>query len=620
MILIKPNLTMIALDRKSRVSSLITGYRLAFLLFLILLFSSKLNAQYFQHVYGKLIDIGSGASGHATVSTGPGHFMSGAAENFGFNASNNLRAIRTDFDGRFTSTNNFKNEYALSDSMGNPIEVIETRSVELSSGAGYAIVGAYTNNYTGVTGMYYVMLDLTGNVAAAYEFPAIVHPRIASLKESSVPGELYAVGSASSNGFGCAFILKFNTSGTYIWDKAYNIIGPNGPLGSIGADMVEDPYFPGYGLLVGSVGDPYIISSDAYILYFNLITGNVMSNVVIYGTDSTDDRFHRIKVAANPSTGGYIIAGRTEDKALKDYVAWLINIDGITWAANWSKSYPANTGFSNYNSYFDDVIERYNSNTNNYEYYAIGTIRESPSGGSDVMVVKTDASGGYSGARQFSYGLSNDIQYGLYLDQFNGGTGDGFSAYGVSHLNRHPKGFVRHEFYIVKAYYNGESGCQQIIRDPIINSAPELMRFDYLANTDFIFMQYSDPLLSSIVDTLVDTEECYDTTIIGGSNALVANPKKKKENLNSEVLKISTNESATGLSSINIEITSSEQQEATIIIYDMMGRKCYEQLLLLKNGNNTLPSSGQLNDMSAGLYRVDISGSTIQFTAIALVK
>ncbi|HEY1046117.1 MAG TPA: hypothetical protein VGF79_06720 [Bacteroidia bacterium] len=584
-------------------------------MFFISSFSFNLNAQYFQHVYGRLIDIGSGVSGHATVTTSPGHFMSGAAENFGAGTSNNIRVIRTDADGRFTSTDNFKNEYELSDGSGNPIEVVETRSVELSSGVGYAIVGSYINNYTGSTGMYYVLLDVAGNVAAAYEFPAFAHPRIGSLKESNIPGELYAVGSVSVDGSGTfAFILKFNISGTYMWDKTYSIIGPNGPMGSVGGDMVEDPYFPGNGLLVGTTGE-----GDGYILYFDLNTGNVMSNVAIYGTTLTAEMFTRIKVANNPSPGGYIIAGRAYDTILKVWVGWLINIDGASWAVNWSKTYPANSTVGDYNSYFNDVMERYNPNTSNYEYYAIGTIRDGVAGYYDMMVIKTDASGGYSGARQYTYGSPSDIQWGFYLDQNNSGMGDGFSAYGFSHTRFHSVGF-KHDFYIVKSYYNGESGCQQNIKDPIIYSGPGLIRSDYLSNTDFLFMRYSDPLLSSIVDTLEDTEECYDTTIVGGSNALVANPTSRKENLNSDHMRVSTNESATGLSSINIELTSGEQQEVTVTIYDMLGRKSYEALIVLKNGINTLPLTGQLNDMSAGLYRIDITSKTLQSTAIALVK
>lgn len=579
---------------------------------------ANLKAQYFHHVYANdVYEVG--VSGLATTSrTSVGHIICGSDKLGMPNGPTKIKVVKTNQDGRFTNPTDFKAMYEFYDNMSNRLEIGCTEIIELSAGGAYGITGTYLDRPTSEYGIYYVELDNFGSPTVTYAFPTYVTPGffLKSLKESvSNPGELYITGTFMdySTSQTYPYVFKFDRLGNYIWDYAYDIINPVHFDGA-GWDMVEDPSHPGTGVLVGSVAGQNN-SLEALFLTFNLSTGLPIS-ANTYGTPTTSAWFTRIKNANGPAAG-FVIAGNQAGPSSAG--PWVINIDGATYSTNWSYTYPVNLSHPGAGSDIYDIIERLNT-SGNYEYYAVGNAWD---GDPDLLVLKIDGTGNQGIARQLLYGPHNptspyDIQYGYRIDQNNTGSGDGFSAYGLSH-SAGSGGLAAHfQFYIVKAYFNGESGCQQNIQDPIIQnynpvSAPVTMIIPYT-----VLDGSSHSLTCSIVATFTDAEECYNKTLLFGNNNYAVMPENPA--YNTKGVDVSTLETAKGLSSVQITSHSDKPTQVNIKIYDMLGRIFYSADVQLQPGVNSLPTAGVLNEMATGMYRLDMSGTQAPSSQMILLR
>lgn len=571
-----------------------------------------LQAQYFHHVYGN--NLGQFSSGMATTSlTKVGHIIAGAGNQGVFGSGNTISVAKTDPDGRFTSAQDFKNEYALYNSNNILLNAGDPQVLELSAGGKYVIAGDYLNTNASIYGVYYIELDLTGNVTAAYDFPASQMVGVNSFKKStSNPSEFYVVGTTWNSTAADAFVLKINSSGTYLWDQTYDIAANQ----DAAMDMVEDPLNPGMGVVVGNTGNGGL--SDAMLFYIDLNGGPLPSpNALLYGTGVSDDRFNRIKNAVSPAPG-FIIAGVTTSRGPSSIgveVPWLINIDGATLGINWSNIYIMNS-MSNTSGNLYDVIERLNT-SGQYEYYAVGMIEENSPTDYNMLLMKVNSGGFWSPGRQVNYGTA-DVQMGFRIDMNNSGTANGVSLYGVSHSQTIANLGSKEQLYIVKAYFNGESGCQEDIRDPMSSAGPGFMG---MANifTASVFFPTSDLIDVSIVSPISDNEECYNRTLRFGNNNLVAQTENPPADVDDHTLKVTTNVAATGLMSVNILQQTTEAQAVTVKIYDLLGQVFYSAQTELQNGNNALPPSGILSHMSTGMYRLEIEGDKVHQSTMILV-
>lgn len=592
------------------------------LLIILALTGLTAKAQYFHHIYGTT-DGEKLSAGLNTTTLGMGYFM------VGHNGQNGLAVSRTDVNGNVTGAPYFDGWYTLFSSItGAQVYVEESKAFEMDNGAGFGIIGKYLDLSIGApnTGIFYMQLTPTGGVSNIFTYvpsgssPIIDIFNVGGVAESALSGgaDVYITGSAYGAGRVLAYAMKLDVpSGGIRWSWIYDIplASGSGSAYAYSRDIIESPYAPtgvNETVLVGQLYDPSGGTlPDAFSLRVNAANGALITGVAdVYGTTSSMDEINSISIATATTGGsdGFILGGATDMKGSEDF--WLLKTDQTLrplWAS--LHDYNGNAGTENV---CNDVIERLNTG-GNYEYYAAGYVRNGLIGGTyDMVVVKTNDAGVSTGMGQFTYG-DKYTDYGIAIDQYNGTGSDGISVFGFREAVNPPIINGNYDMYLVRAYFNGETPCDQKIVDAPNDKGP-----GHIASVSVSLVDRMVPLtlFNWGQATANNVNICFASSLGSGSNARVApvEPKGDKQAI------VAPNPMQSGTQAIAVSVEVESATTAQVTIYDMLGRQYYAGNVNLAKGSNTLPIDISKSNMSAGTYTLRIAMNGENKSVLLLVE
>lgn len=610
--------------------------KLYLLAFAFLSFTAK--AQYFQHLYGSNNTWEMLTDGNNAYSGGnAGHFLIGPG-GWNFPGDFTFNVQRTDMDGLFSNPQTFNYQYYMTDITNPPampasFSADHIRTVEFSNGNGYAVAGSYLSGGATAMGIFYTHINPTGNVVTSAGYFqtlwGVSHTNVSvqEIVESvSNPGDLYITGylTVAGSGNNRVFVIKIDQNGTLLWGATYDMTNNYNTDTDMSHDIVESSNYNSTCschevMVVGEHIDKTTAAAipDAFFLRVNSNTGVPTQQVDFYGTASSRDVFTSIIQANNTNIDangtGFAIAGYS-DMFGSSMDAWFMALDysgAIVWDELYDYNHPAgNVG----NDYAMDIIERLNTGSN-YEYYLAGYTDQGFFGFDDMLVIKTDDNGNAVTGGQFTYG-EVDLDRAMRIDQLNGyGTdNDGLAVYGYSWYVS-PYSLGGYDHLLVKAYFNGVSACQYDLRDAYQNSG-SASRTTAWTGEFWPNSFYDFPFLVDFFQNLQDNQICYTTQNPDGTNARVAPaaPKGDKEAV------VSPNPMAQGSQLAIVDVVSNGPATVQIAVYDMLGKQYVAGNYTLIKGKNHLPVDLSTANMSAGMYTVKITGTTINQNILLIVK
>jgi hypothetical protein len=596
-----------------------------YLIVLSIIFSASAHAQYFQHIYGTpgydMLQ-----SGVNTTIQPQGHFMASFNKSICQMGVGSIPAAYSDINGNVGGAPFFEREYTIISGTGSILHARDPQVFELNNGSGFGIIGMYTDlvGGTGANGVYYLQLDPLGNPVATYDYPALpgsgftftVSEVGGVAKSTAVPDEVFVTGTVIDNtGQANVFALDINSaSGALVWSQIYNILPPiAGP--AWGRDVAMNPGLP-FGTpsiaVVGQVynnhGGPF--SNDGFLMHLDAATGLPTHPIIIYGTPGSDDHLNSINAcvgAPGPFPPGFILGGGTDINGSMDFYVLRMDFLIATFFFNTFdfSMVPGSTNDCH------DVIERLNTACT-YEYYAVGETDNGPFGNWDIMVVKMDQNGNGVAGGEFIYGSAGP-DFGTALDVLNTGLPcaappmappAGLSIFGMW---GGPPAIGLYDMYLIKAYYNGQSGCNEMFNTPLQGPAfPEMPHSPVINISNF-----GSGALSQAYNGMADITLCFNPTLGGGNNNMVASPDDKerdgvkKTDYNAVVLM--PNPSENGNTNVTLKINSEVEGPANVNIYDMLGKQFYKGSITLIQGSNELPIDLSATNMKAGIYNVIIT-------------
>ncbi|KAB2918798.1 MAG: T9SS type A sorting domain-containing protein [Bacteroidetes bacterium] len=582
------------------------------------------QAQYFQHVYGATSNE-NWPSGVNTFVQPQGHFI-------GANGSNSagvagVLAAYADNTGNILGAPNFNNFYTIGTAVGSTHNLSHTKVFEMNSGAGFGVVGLYQS--PAGSGVYYMQLDPNGNIIPGGTFDYTPMPvpgymwnaiAVGNISKSASGNELYIVGSLqeTSTTFDIhSFVIKIDImTGAIFWSQIFSVSNTVSPAISRdwGYDVIESPYIGTWGPEVIVVGTTYDNSgtrtADGYLVHFDAIFGNITFPwAVFFGTNNSEEYLTSITVSNSVAGGGtgFVLGGHSNYfNGGADWDFWMVKTDQNCGTTYWSTlhDYAANPG-ANGLSY--DVMERLNTSSN-YEYYLAGETDNGVFGSSDAVVLKTNDFGVAVANGEFTYGGSA-YDMAAQLDQYNGTSVDGLSTYG---LGTFATGVGGTDAYVVKSYFDGNSGCNESFATPIAQTGPGMFSESQFSTLS----TFNSAMLLAFSSSASDAQLCNTSSIPGASNARMApvEPKGDKEAI------VSPNPMQQGSSVAMVEVESNEPTTVQIAVYDMLGKQYAAGNYTLTKGKNQLPVDLSTANMAAGMYTVKISGTAINQNILLMVK
>lgn len=564
-----------------------------------------LQAQYFEHLYGRPMDevLGDGKNTSTTV----GHVLVGQGTGFNLSMAQ-ISVTHTDITGAPI----FNNEFELYNPAGDAVYTTNPKVFEFTNGSGdFGIVGRLSDppltSAPPTTGVFYFTVDASGNALNAYEYR--INPsgntyeiyEVAAVALSSSGNEAYITGTAYVTlNETYIFILKIDiNTGAMVWSNVYDINNTSNPSRDIATDIIESPFSSD----VVVVGNTYTNgqSEDAFFFTADAGSGSVTGTVLLYGTNSDWDYFSSINIANQ--VGGFIIGGYTSSSASGPYDSWMMLTDAAgnpTWSNVYDYSQVSSADDRCY-----DVIERLNTSSQ-YEYYGAGTTFTGAFGNSDAMVIKVDASG--NGIDEYTYGDAN-FQNCYKIDQLNGTSADGLSLFGAGDFSLAP--ISPSDLFLIKTYFNGETPCHFSLSTPTANAGPT----NFATLTASTLTDFYDNTMTFNQDVILDKQQCYRRTMPSGSNAKTTDGNEgDKEGI------ISPNPMTQGTTQAIVQLDVDAPATVTVSIYDMLGRAYYSQQHTLAKGNNQLPVDISKANMAAGMYTVSINGDGLSKNIILMVK
>ncbi|MFC1860188.1 PKD domain-containing protein [Chloroflexota bacterium] len=234
------------------------------------------------------------------------------------------------------------------------------RAVQQTNDGGYLIAGATESYGSGLSQVYLIKVDTSGNIEWEKTFSGM---EAFSLQLTTDNGYI-VTGSSSS----CVYLLKTDDSGNMEWEKQ---IGGDGSQHGRSVYQTADGGYAVAGLEVNVDGiqDGYLVKTDA--------SGNVEWEQT-YNTDSKDDLFS----VQQTTDGGYVMAGTTESYEMDIHDVYVIKTD-VLGNMEWNQTF----GGSGYD------YGRFIYQTTDGGYTVAGTTDSYGAGLRDFYLVKSDATG-----------------------------------------------------------------------------------------------------------------------------------------------------------------------------------------------------------------------------------
>lgn len=304
-----------------------------------------------------------------------------------------------------------------------------THNVQQTSDGGYVIAGFEADMTSGMNDFCLVKTNATGDTlwTRAYQgSPDVMNISV----QQTTDGGYILLSTTDSFGVGTydLILMRASSTGALLWSKTYGKVSSTTQANSV--QQTSDGGFILTGAHIGTIADWNIV------LIKTDNTGAVTwSNVYGHGVISESGSAVR-----QTSDGGYIVSGNQQGAGADPSNAILLKIDA-SGNQTWTKR------FSGAN------LERFNNvqQTTDGGYIAIGTTSSYGAGNKDVLMVKTDATGGMVFAKTFG-GTANEECYGLQQT-----TDKGYITTGMTTSFGADAGG---NIYIIKTDSNGHStGC-----------------------------------------------------------------------------------------------------------------------------------------------------------------
>jgi hypothetical protein len=509
-----------------------------------------------------------------------------------------ISITKTDIGGAYNSTSSeFRKQYSLMRTGSNCVPTgVDVRDyagvsvIEINPGPNgewYAMASAYDE------GVMFSTLDNTGVPVATsvYKFssPATILNKPTLIESPTNPGDFYICGMFDS----VMYVIKTDIAGSIFWSGYYHAGG-----GMIEPrDMIISAHNNNL-IIVGHVTpDPqYMRFSDGFLLDLDPNSGSV--NIFVDYSSTPCNWFNAIENSYSSTGGsGYIVGGYC-DPALNAGGALVMKLatnGSIIW-----NTLLEGTGQGSFTDEVLDVIERHNTSSVSsptYEYYAVArSVNLSMPQYDNISVFKlNDIGTPFPGPNEFFYpGTSAAPLTGVKLDHRNPGT-TGFDE------GLHIFANDGDNFYLIEAYFNGHTGCNEFFGPAITEIGPNDI-YPWIG-TYGSFTQCSN-------QTLVYGDVVYTPNQICSSNSISSGNNQRttgiKELNGSGVLKAYPNPS-------NGIYTLENSSECSVKIVNALGEVIYSKNFAA--GQNSI----NIESLPAGIYTLwskDSSG----FSALQLIK
>jgi len=250
---------------------------------------------------------------------------------------------------------------------------------------GYAISGFTGSIGAGGSDAWLVKTDSIGNMEWNLTYGGPLEDVFSDMIKTK-DGGLVLCGYEASFGSGNydTFLMKVNASGVILWNQTYG--GAGGDIGSVLLQTSDDGY-----IIVGATNSSGAGNQDVWLVKTDAI-GTMQWNKT-YGGTALDSGW---SVVQNID-GGYTVAGRTASYGAGGNDFWLIKTD-VSGNIMWNKTY-GGTGTEQAN---------YMIKTSDGGYLMFGPTTSFAIGGQDAWLVKTDVNGNMLWNRNYG-GTGNEF-------------------------------------------------------------------------------------------------------------------------------------------------------------------------------------------------------------------
>ncbi len=472
------------------------------------------------------------------------------------------------------------------------ISVIETGQTPSVPGPNFAVAGAVSNVANTSRGYFFLILNVDGLVTFTkyYELPSsasnLSKPLL--IEDVTNTGNYIVLGSYYDSNINKTKMYGFslNTLVTN-WELEYECDEALVPYG-----LLQSPFNPAELVVAGlNQPDPSLNRRlDGFFMKLDPATGfYVPGSCQIYG-DQNSQFFTSLTVANSPWGGGPGFAiGGVSDPVGGFGDSWMIKVDQ-TGTIIWNTLI---TGTSATNKEITGIIERQNT-SGDYEYYGATS-----TGMAQMTVFKLDHTGALftagTGENEFEYTLAGGGPAFITKTSAGAASGDGIQVFGTDVSGG------TSDTYMVKAYYNGYSGCNESIN--IIGSqgpGPSQPLNPPVLDPDVTMLNPELTIDDNFNSTAAFHVDCSGSSVPGGSNArLKTGIIESERHSGAGIYPVPASEMLT------ITFTSKKSGEMQLRLYDARGTCVFSGQERISAGkcSITIPVSG----LAEGVYSLNCS-------------